>query len=51
MNKNHLKLLRDPFTGEDLDILIEKSNGDEIIEGLLKSSSNSAPIYPGWAGS
>jgi ubiquinone/menaquinone biosynthesis C-methylase UbiE len=47
MNKNHLKLLRDPFTGEDLDILIEKSKGDEIIEGILKSSSNTYKITNG----
>jgi len=47
MNKIHLAILCDPISGEDLELVIEKSDGDEIIEGFLKSPSNSYKITNG----
>ena len=44
MKKNLYKLLCDPATGEDLELIIEKNTGDEILEGKLVSPSNEYEI-------
>ena len=44
MEKNLYKLLCDPETGEDLELIIEKNIGDEILKGKLVSSSNEYEI-------
>lgn len=44
MEKNLYKLLCDPETGEDLELIIEKKIGDEILKGKLVSSSNEYEI-------
>ena len=36
MKINHLEILCDPHTGEDLEAVIDKSIDGEIIEGFLK---------------
>ena len=47
MKINHLEILCDPHTGEDLEVIVNKSIEDEIIEGFLKSSSNTFKINNG----
>ena len=47
MKINHLEILCDPHTGEDLEVIVNKSIDDEIIEGFLKSSSNTFKINNG----
>ena len=44
MKKNLYKLLCDPATGEDLELIIEKNIGDKILKGKLVSSSNEYEI-------
>ncbi len=44
MQKNLYKLLCDPATGEDLELIIEKKIGDEILKGKLVSQSNEYEI-------
>ena len=44
MKKNLYKLLCDPATGEDLELIIEKNIGDEIVKGKLVSLSNEYEI-------
>lgn len=44
MKKNLYKLLCDPATGEDLELIIEKNIGDEILKGKLVSPSNKYEI-------
>ncbi len=44
MKKNLYKLLCDPATGEDLELIIEKNIGDEVLKGKLVSPSNEYEI-------
>ena len=44
VKKNLYKLLCDPATGEDLELIIEKKIGDEILKGKLVSQSNEYKI-------
>jgi SAM-dependent methyltransferase len=47
MNVSFLEYLIDPKTGENLELLIKKEDGGEVIEGELRSKSNTYPIVRG----
>jgi len=44
MKKNLYKLLCDPATGEDLELIIENNRGDDVLKGKLVSPSNEYEI-------
>ena len=47
MNKNFLKILCDPFTGEDLELIIEEEVDNQVKTGLLISKANQYKIING----
>lgn len=47
MHKSFLPYLADPKTGEPLALEVERAEGDEVIEGSLRSASNRYPIVRG----
>lgn len=47
MKKIHLNILRDPYTGEKLELVVKESDKDEIISGELFSNSNKYEISNG----
>jgi len=47
MNLSFLKYLVDPKTGENLELLVKKEENGDVLEGELKSPSNTYLIVRG----
>ncbi len=47
MHKKFIKILRDPLTGEDLELIVNEENSSEVISGKLVSNSNTYEITNG----
>ena len=47
MHKKFIKILRDPLTGEDLELIVNEENSSEVLSGKLVSSSNTYEISNG----